>query len=194
MHGNIRLGGWKTFRATQVISAEGGMVWRATVRMAGLPVKGYDRLLDCRGEMRWKLLGLIPVVEESGPDVTRSAAGRMAAEMVWLPQALCRPCVRWSRPKPDVSRARLSLCGEDLRLDMAEGPGGSLRSLRMRRWGDPDGQGYRYVDFGGLVEEESEFDGVKIPSRMRIGWFWDGSGFRGEGEFFRVAIDAAEFG
>ncbi len=193
MHGRIRLGGWKTFSAVQVISAQAGMVWRATVRMAGLPVEGYDRLLDCRGEMRWKMLGLIPLVGESGPDVTRSAAGRMAAEMVWLPQALCRPGVRWTRPEPDVARARLSVCGEDLRLDLAEGPGGSLRSLRMRRWGDPDGQGHRYVDFGGLVEEESAFDGVLIPSRLRIGWFFDGGGFQDDGEFFRVTVDEAVY-
>jgi len=193
MHGSIRLGGWKAFRAIQVISADRGMVWRATVSMGGLPVKGYDRLLDCRGEMRWKMLGLIPLVRESGPDVTRSAAGRMAAEMVWLPQALCRSGVRWSRPEPDLSRARASICGEDLRLDLAEGPGGSLRSLRMRRWGDPDGQGHRYADFGGLVEGETEFDGVVIPSRLRIGWSFDGSGFRGDGEFFRVTIDGAVY-
>lgn len=193
MHGSIRLGGWKTFRASEVISVDQGMVWRATVRMAGLPVKGYDRLLDCRGEMRWSLLGLIPVARESGADVSRSAAGRMAAETVWLPQALCRPGVRWSRPESGVSRARMSVCGEDVRMDLAEGPDGSLQSLRMSRWGNPDGKGHRYVDFGGLVEEESEFDGVVIPSRLRIGWFFDGTGFRGDGEFFRVTVDGAAY-
>jgi hypothetical protein len=36
------------------------MIWRATVRMNGIPIEGYDRLIDGEGSMRWKLLGVIP--------------------------------------------------------------------------------------------------------------------------------------
>lgn len=60
MHGEIRLGSWRAFRARQVTVAGRGMVWEASVRMMGLTVRGYDRLLDGRGEMLWKLLGLVP--------------------------------------------------------------------------------------------------------------------------------------
>lgn len=169
------------------------MVWEASVRMMGLTVRGYDRLLDGRGEMLWKLLGLVPVMRRSGADVTRSAAGRMAAESVWLPQMLLDAGVD-CRDVDGGFAASLDVCGHRQEVRFRLDSDGRLLALRMKRWGDPDGRGHRLVDFGGIALEESTFDGVKIPSRMRIGWFWDGSGFRGDGEFFRVAIDAAEFG
>jgi hypothetical protein len=38
--------------------------------------------------MGWKLFGLVSVVHETGADVTRSAAGRLAMEAVLLPSVL----------------------------------------------------------------------------------------------------------
>ena len=35
--------------------------------------------------MRWRLAGAIPIVSAEGPDVTRSAAGRLASEIVVAP-------------------------------------------------------------------------------------------------------------
>ena len=88
MHGHIRIGAWRPFTAEQVIVPGRGMVWRAEARFLGLPVRGYDRIVDGHGEMRWKLLGMVPVVAAAGDDVTRSARGRMAGEAVWLPSML----------------------------------------------------------------------------------------------------------
>lgn len=89
MHGEIKLNGWLPFRAEQVIRTDGSMIWTATVRQHGLPIRGFDRLVDGEGAMRWKLLGVVPVVTASGRDITRSAVGRMMAESVWLASMLC---------------------------------------------------------------------------------------------------------
>ena len=51
--------------------------------MNGLAIGGFDRLVDGEGEMRWKLLGLFPVMTASGPDISRSAAGRFMTESAW---------------------------------------------------------------------------------------------------------------
>ena len=64
------------------------MIWSATVRMYGMPIRGFDRLVNDEGTMRWKLFGIIPIVTASGPDITRSAMGRVIAESVWLPSAI----------------------------------------------------------------------------------------------------------
>jgi len=37
--------------------------------------------------MRWRLLDLIPVMSADGSDVVRSAAGRLASEIVMIPTA-----------------------------------------------------------------------------------------------------------
>ncbi|GAA3031112.1 hypothetical protein GCM10020000_04970 [Streptomyces olivoverticillatus] len=74
MHGEIRMGTWRRFRARQILAPPRGLVWAAESRLAGLPVSGYDRYSGGTGEMRWRLLRVVPIVSGSGPDITRSAA------------------------------------------------------------------------------------------------------------------------
>ncbi len=38
--------------------------------------------------MRWKLFGIVPVMRADGPDVSRSAKGRLELESLWLPSVL----------------------------------------------------------------------------------------------------------
>jgi hypothetical protein len=70
---------------------------------------------------------------------------------------------------------------------------GRLRSLRMQRWGNPEGDAFRSLDFGAHVEDEASFGAYTIPSRLRVGWHIRDQGFSADGEFFRVTIDAADF-
>jgi hypothetical protein len=65
------------------------MIWRATVGRNMSTIRRFDRFVDGEGAMRWKLVGLFPVMTASGPDVSRSAAGRVKSESVWLPSILC---------------------------------------------------------------------------------------------------------
>src|SRR5690348_11206542 len=65
MHGRIKLGRWRKFKAQQVIVAKRGMIWRAHLRMSGLSVRGEDRFLDGHGAMRWKLARIFPLVSAS---------------------------------------------------------------------------------------------------------------------------------
>jgi len=87
MHGEIKLKGWSPFEADEVIHWGRGLIWRAAVKMRGLTIRGGDAFADDQGIMRWKLFDLIPLVNASGPDITRSA-GRMNIESIWLPSAL----------------------------------------------------------------------------------------------------------
>jgi hypothetical protein len=193
MHGEIKLQRWFPFSAEQVIRWERGMIWRATVRMHGLPIRGFDRLLDGQGEMRWKLLGLVPIMTAAGADITRSAAGRMAAESVWLPSVLCRDDVSWTAPDTSHAHASLVVLGERAELALAVDDGGRLESLKLKRWGNPEGADFHYVDFGGFVEDEGTFGGYTIPTRLRVGWHFGTERFEADGEFFRVTIDDARY-
>jgi hypothetical protein len=125
MHGEIKLRQWLPFTADQVIHWSRGMMWRATVWMHGLPIRGFDRLVSGAGAMRWTMLGLIPVMAAAGPDVTRSAAGRMMAESVGLPSALCKTDVSWTERDASHPVARLLVEGEAANLTLAiDGHGG----------------------------------------------------------------------
>jgi hypothetical protein len=193
MHGEIRLKQWFPFRAEQLIRPERGLIWQATVRMHGLPVIGFDRLIDGAAQMRWRLLGLVPLVRAQGPDITRSAAGRLAAETVWLPSFLCGETVRWEDRGAAATTAHFHVAGEEETVELGVGEDGRLRSVRMKRWGNPEGGDFHRLGFGAHIEDEAAFGDYTIPSRLRAGWHIQERGFEADGEFFRVTLDAAEF-
>lgn len=195
MHGTIRLrDSWDPFEAEQVLRVHRGFVWRATIRMKGLPVKGSDRWVDGEGRVRWKLLGVIPVANESGPEIARSAAGRASIEGVWLPSALLEASLSWEAADEHHAAARVRLGDEISRVELEVDDEGRLESAQMLRWGTPDGVGTepRQEPFGCVVEREDTFDGYTIPSELRVGWHFGSPRFE-EGEFFRGVIDEARF-
>jgi hypothetical protein len=193
MHGEIRLQQWLPFTAEQIIERERGMIWQATVRRWGMPIRGYDRLLDGAGAMCWRLFGRLPVLAASGADVTRSAIGRVAAESVWLPSRLYDAAVSWEPRGPAQVRAALPLHNEVADVDLGIGDGGRLAAVHLRRWGNPDGGAYRLLDFGGVADEEGTIGGYTIPTRLRVGWLSHEGRFGPGGEFFRVTVDGATF-
>ncbi len=193
MHGETKLKRWLAFTAEEVISWTRGMIWRATVRLHGLPISGFDRLLDGAGVMRWRLLGVIPLVTASGPDISRSAAGRICAEAVWLPSALCGDGVRWTGWDPTHAEVRLTVQRHALAMNVATDAAGRLTTVQLQRWGNPDGGPFRAVDFGGVAEDEQTFGGYTIPTRLRVGWYVGSRQFEPAGDFFRVTIDDARY-
>jgi hypothetical protein len=196
MHGEIKLKKWIPFKAEQVICWEHGLIWSATAWMNGfLPIVGSDRIIDGMGAMQWKLLGLFPVMTASGADITRSSVGRLQSESVCLPSVFCGDRVSWtstdSSPLDSNLHSSFVVQGERAELDFTIDPTGRLKTFKLPRWGNPDDTEFRYVDFGGILEEEATFCGYTIPTRLRIGWYFGSERFESEGEFFRATIDDA---
>src|SRR5438477_1107307 len=67
MHGEIRLKDWLPFDAEEVICWDRGMIWRAAVRIHGIPIRGSDSWIDGQGAMRCRVFGVVRVVNASGP-------------------------------------------------------------------------------------------------------------------------------
>ncbi|AFZ45947.1 hypothetical protein PCC7418_3843 [Halothece sp. PCC 7418] len=191
MHGEIKLKNWLPFTAEQVIAFPLGFIWKAT--MKGIPIRGFDQLVQGEGKMQWKLLGLLPVMEASGEDIARSAIGRMLGECMWLPSVLCRSDVTWKSLNASQVIAHLKFQAETIPLTLSVNTEGQLETIQFPRWGNPDEQGYRNIPFGGMIEAEQTFAGYTIPTRIRGGWFFDGETFQQDGEFFRATIDQAIF-
>jgi hypothetical protein len=191
MRGQIRLGQWRPFTATQVLAPPGGYIWAATARFAGLPVTGYDRLSSGTGEMRWRMLRLIPVMTAAGPDITRSAYGRLAGEIALIPTVFQH--ATWAESEQPGTAAATWRFGEDTETaELRVGDDGQLLQVMVNRWGNPGGEPFGRWPFGVSVEAETGFGGVTIPSRFRAGWWW-GTDRQAEGEFFRAHITAAQF-
>jgi hypothetical protein len=194
MHGEIRIGRWAPFTAVQRLSVDDGFVWAATARPLGLPVVGFDRWTRGTGEMRWRLLGAVPMITAAGEDVTRSAAGRHAGELlVSLPTAALSPAVTW-RPLDSVRAVAAVRAGTTRHeVTVGVGPDGALTEVVMDRWG-PVGRGsFGLQRFGATVDGEVLVDGVRIPRRITAGWHY-GTERWPEGQFIRWTVDDVRYG
>jgi Family of unknown function (DUF6544) len=187
MRGSIKLGKrWLPFRARQILAPHHGRAWAA--RVAGV-VAGSDRYADGRGTMDWKLLGLLRIVHAEGPDTSRSTAGRVGAESVWVPTTLLpRFGVSWAAPDPHHIAATYVLDDTELEVRYELDDHNRVLSAVLNRWGDPDNTGaHAYHPFGFEATGYTTFDGVTLPSAGRGGWFF-GTDRWGDGEFMRYEI------
>lgn len=190
MVGEIKLGAWRPFTASQVIAPARGYIWAASTRLFGVLVIGYDRLSGGTAEMRWRLLDLLPVVTADGSDVARSAAGRLASEIALIPTTF--PGATWTSGGPDTALASWGAGEDQQRVELHLSPTGRLVDLLIQRWGNPDGKPFGRYPFGVTVEEERTDAGVTTPAVFRAGW-WRGTDHQDAGEFLRAQITNVTF-
>jgi len=167
---------WLPLRARELLAPPRGFVWEATVGWLPLSFSGADCYREDAGSTRFRLFGLLPIVRAAGPDVSRSARGRLAGEAIWNPASLLpQRGVVWEPRDGGSARATLTVDGEPVRLTLAITPEGGLRSVMLERWGNQTETGrYAAIPFGVEVLEEGEFHGYTVPRRLRGGW-WYGS-------------------
>lgn len=194
MEGRIKLvGHWFPFTARQILRAGVGFVWTPVVGGRVIRFVGADALGPEGARLEFRLHGRIPVVRAEGPDIARSAAGRLAAETVaWLPQALTPQAgAIWT--EGHGHHCTVTLPGPDgpvdVRLQIDDD--GRLSELQLSRWNDslkPPAA----APFGGAVTEAFVADGVSIAGVGTVGWDW-GTQQQEDGEFFRYTITGARF-
>jgi hypothetical protein len=189
MHGEILLGRWSPFTAVQRLSVPTGFVWAATARPLGLPVRGFDRWTRGSGEMRWRLFGAVPMISASGADVTRSAAGRHAGELlVALPTAALAPEVRWRPLDDDRAVATVEVGERAQEVTVTVGADGALTELAMRRWG-PLGRGaFGERPFGAIFDDELAVAGLRVPRHVTAGYGFGTDRWPHE-QFIRWTVD-----
>jgi hypothetical protein len=191
MTGHIKVGRWLPFRAIQLIAPSHGFVWVARAGWGPLSFTGFDSYGQGEGRMRWLLGGRIPLVTATGADVTRSDADRVALDAVWLPQSFAN--VQWERSRAEDAVSAVRTIGHEATpVELRIGEEGRLTSVRMQRWSAPDKAPWGRYPCGGIVDAEATFDGVTIPSRIRVG-YWIGTDRWAQGEFFRCEITDAVF-
>lgn len=202
MRGTIKLGqAWHPFRARQILAPGCGFVWRASAALNGSPifVRGADYYAHGEGRVRFALLSLLPVVQATGPDVSRSAIGRFLGETaIWLPASLLlQPGVAWQ--VLDHERLQVTLTApmdggaiqaETLSLTFTIDAEGRVQEAVFPRWHDTSQD---YMPFGIGVEAERTFGGYTIPAQIHAGWWYGSERYQSEGMFFRTTLTSALF-
>lgn len=191
MHGSIEVGRrWRRFRASETESPHGDFLWTARV---GSIIVGHDRYAARAGDMDWRLFGLARVAHAQGSEVSRSSAGRVAGEAVWVPTALLpRYDVTWEADDDSHISAMLRIDEAIFELRLSLHPDGRVASAVVDRWGDPENAGrWGCHPFGFETIAHASFAGVTIPCRRCAGWFF-GTERWAEGEFVRFRIISYE--
>jgi hypothetical protein len=171
-----------------------GLVWRATSRLGPLPITATDHVAGGQGRTRIAALGLLPLVNESGPDISRSTIGRLVVEYMWLPSAslpVLRPGAKIEPVDADRFAVTVRVGGEPTRLVYVVASNGRLIDSTLPRFGNQTpGQHYEYIPFGGPMDAEETFGGYTIPTRIRMGWWYGTEQYEEE---FRFQVTAATF-
>ena len=188
MSGTLRVAedDWVPFEARQRICAERGFIWESRIAvLSHLHVQGGDWLLAEDAGIEYALAGWWPVLGRRGPDVARSALGRLMVELVWLPSALTpQRGANWSRG--DTDRAVVKLAGSATPMTVVVADSGRLVGASvLRRRISANGE-ISLGSYGVTVEAEERFDGCRVPSRLVAAW---GIGTDDHEDFMRVAVD-----
>jgi hypothetical protein len=141
--------------------------------MGFLSVRVEDHYAAGKGAVNVWALGVLPVARARGPDVSRSARGRLAIEAIWLPSALLPGHgVSWEGISDDRARVTLTIDGEEIPLTLTVDEAGGLREATMLRHGDLGVDRWQPIPYGVEVEAEATFQGYTIPTRLRGGWWY----------------------
>jgi hypothetical protein len=169
MHGRIKLGVWLPFHASETLDPQVGFVWPVRVAVV---LRGHDHYLDRAGGMDIRLGRRIRLLRDLSSDAARSAAGRAAAEGIWVPPALLpRFGARWRADADDHLVAEVTIDDRRVALHVIVDDDGHVTRCWFDRWGDPTKSGRPgWHRFETVATGHATFDGVTIPHRGRAGW------------------------
>jgi hypothetical protein len=89
-----------------------GFIWNARVDMMPLlTLAGRDKYADGKGNMLIKVLGIMPIVDATGPETDQGAMHRYLGEMIWFPSAALEPYITWEPIDAVSAKATMSYGG-----------------------------------------------------------------------------------
>lgn len=194
-HGGLRTDRdalWMDLRAEQILVRDRGFVWKARVSRPPLLMTGADHYLDGESRMRISAFGLVPVVNASGPDIARSASGRLLIEGVALPPALLPGQNVTIEPVDDSRFRALVRLGEwQTPITVTVDEVGRATEVVLDRWGDQTpGKSFRLIPYGAKLGEEATFGNYTIPTQISVGWWYGTPDYL---EVIRLKVDWIQY-
>lgn len=180
-------GRWLRFTAREQYQIDPpGFVWQATLKSAGLTVgRAVDSLEDGRGRMHVRILGLLNVVDATGPEMDQGSLMRWLNETMWFPAAWASPVISWEPVDENSAVGSVSFGGLSVRGEFRFDPEGRLIDFRADRYRDVKGS-FEMTPWSTPLTEHARFDGVELPSYGTALWELE------EGNFEYIRIRATD--
>jgi hypothetical protein len=198
--GQIKVGRWRRYEADWVLAPPYGFIWTATTRLGPLWIRGVRPLHQWHRRDALAPVRPHPVHQSVGPDVTRSAIGRLASEFCFVPAFALAPAVRWEELDDHRAVASIGVGDHANTVTITVDDTGSLDRVDVPWWGQPDGKTFGEHLFTALRDgPEGTFDGFTIAATARAGWWHcpdrcaTSEFICATSEFIRFTIDHASY-
>ena len=162
---------WLPFSAIEDYTlAEPGFVWKAKLRVAGVPVgRATDSLDHGTGRMQVKLLGVVTVVDASGPEMDQGSVLRWLNETMWFPAVWATEVFSWEPVDENSARASITVGGQTHQAEFRFDEDGRLVNFLADRYRDT-GDGFEMIPWSTPLSEHARFNGIEVPSFGSAVW------------------------
>lgn len=148
-------------------------IWTVRLNMSPLiRIRGRDKFLEGRGEMQMKMNAIINLGKETGDKMDEGTLQRYLGEMVWFPSAALSPFITWEQIDKHTAKATMCYKGTSGSGTFFFDEKGDFIKYRAFRYKGNEEDARRY-DWVVTADEYKEFEGVRIPSKMRATWKLD---------------------
>ncbi|MBV1915922.1 MAG: hypothetical protein KUG72_11090 [Pseudomonadales bacterium] len=178
--------GWSTFTASQIMFQDTvSFLWDAKIDIAPLLyVRVRDSLIDGIGAGNIYLMSALSIgSDEDKPELNSAALYRYLAEAVWHPTALLpQSGVVWKSVDENKAIANLTKFNISISLEFTLNNHDEIIGIYTKDRYGKFGDKYIKYPWEGRFSDYKEFDGIKIPTRGKVGWhlpdgwwlFWKG--------------------
>ncbi len=173
MTGHIDVGRRLAFDADQEFRGH-EFRWRARAGFGPFkPLRVVDVYRGGAGGTDGTVFGKVGFLHAHDADTARAAAGRAAAECIWVPGALLPgDDASWRAVDDHRLAVRLSVPPEHPEVTLEIDADGAVRRVSLQRWGDVGQPQFGYIPFGGEVHAERRFGEFTLPSEISVGWWF----------------------
>ena len=165
---------WFSAQAEQIFTTQNpAFLWTVKLKMNPLIfIKGRDKFVDGKGEMRIRMNSLINVVNEKGEKMNEGTIQRYLGEIVWYPSAALSPYIRWEAIDDFTAKATMIYKGtEGSGTFYFNEEGDFVKFIAMRFKGNnSDAKRYEWII---SVQDYAVMDGLRIPAKMTATWKLD---------------------
>ncbi|MGE0448846.1 MAG: DUF6544 family protein [Vicinamibacterales bacterium] len=196
VHGRIRDsrdGRWMPITAEQYNFVEPpARLFYLDASMFGIPVQGYHRYVGDDASMRVKAAALVPVVTESGSEMTRSETVTLFNDMcVMAPATLISSEIAWEASTPRSVRARFTNAGQSIRAELSFNDAGELTNFVSddRSAASPGNGALTRVRWSTPLRDYREFGPARLASVGEGRW----RDAEGEYNYIELTIDDVQY-
>ena len=137
--------------------------------MPGISIRARDKYMNGQGEMKIKILSLVPIVNSTGSEVDQGTLQRWLAEICWFPSAALSSYITWQPMNEHSAMATMTYKGVsgsvifyfdakgDILKCMADRFMSSGNQMSLEKW-EVKNTGY------------AVFHGIRIPAKSEVTW------------------------